>query len=150
MPCIQSGCRRPPEHVVKARPSNQNREVRLFVRKRETNERAEERNWDHGKMGFCRVGELKSRQIWECTIRLFMKKSMDDIGLRKKIVKLLRDEGATSSEEELNRAVMNMLKMSRFSLSKQIGCVQGLQKKYLSICVDHYYPSKRYIRRAVR
>ena len=97
--------------MVKARPSNQNREVRLFVRKRETNERAEERNWDHGKMGFCRVGELKSRQIWECTIRLFMKKSMDDIGLRKKIVKLLRDEGATSSEEELNRAVMNMLKI---------------------------------------
>lgn len=40
-----------------------------------------------------------------------MKKSMDDIGLRKKIVKLLRDEGATSSEEELNRAVMNMLKI---------------------------------------
>jgi len=40
-----------------------------------------------------------------------MNKSMDDILLRKKIVDLLREEGATATEKDLNRAVMNMLKI---------------------------------------
>lgn len=40
-----------------------------------------------------------------------MNKSMDDVSLRKKIIDLLRKEGATSSDEELNLAVMNMLKI---------------------------------------
>lgn len=38
-----------------------------------------------------------------------MIKSMDDIELRRKIVSLLRAEGSTATEEELNRVVMNML-----------------------------------------
>jgi len=40
-----------------------------------------------------------------------MNKSMDDANLRKKIIDLLKKEGATSSDEELNRVVMNMLKI---------------------------------------
>ena len=61
-----------------------------------------------------------------------MKKSMDDTGLRNKIVRLLKDEGATSSDEELNRVVMNMLtilppprsvKLSR--IAKKLNAIQG-------------------------
>ena len=40
-----------------------------------------------------------------------MNKSMDGANLRKKIIDLLKKEGATSSDEELNRVVMNMLKI---------------------------------------
>ena len=40
-----------------------------------------------------------------------MNKSMDSLSLRKKIVSLLKREGATSSDDELNRVVMNMLKI---------------------------------------
>ena len=40
-----------------------------------------------------------------------MNKSMDSIALRKRIVALLKKEGAASSDEELDRAVMNMLKI---------------------------------------
>lgn len=35
-----------------------------------------------------------------------MNKSMDGANLRKKIIDLLKKEGATSSDEELNRVVM--------------------------------------------
>ena len=40
-----------------------------------------------------------------------MNKSMDGANLRKKIIDLLKREGVTSSDEELNRVVMNMLKI---------------------------------------
>lgn len=40
-----------------------------------------------------------------------MNKSMDGANLRKKIIDLLKKEGANSSDEELNRVVMNMLKI---------------------------------------
>lgn len=40
-----------------------------------------------------------------------MNKSMDSVGLRQKIIALLKEGGATSSDEELNLVVMNMLKI---------------------------------------
>ncbi len=39
------------------------------------------------------------------------KKSMDDAVLRRRVIKLLQEAGSTSSEEELNLVVMNMLKI---------------------------------------
>ena len=40
-----------------------------------------------------------------------MKKSMDDDILRQKIIALLKESGSTSSDSDLNAAVMNMLKI---------------------------------------
>ena len=61
-----------------------------------------------------------------------MNKSMDSIALREKIVALLRNEGATSSDEELNRVVMNMLKIlpparttKPARIAKQLNAIQG-------------------------
>ena len=40
-----------------------------------------------------------------------MKKSMDDDILRQKIIALLKESGSSSSDSDLNNAVMNMLKI---------------------------------------
>ena len=40
-----------------------------------------------------------------------MRKSMDDELLRRQIIELLQNAGSSSSEEDLNIAVMNMLKI---------------------------------------
>ena len=38
-----------------------------------------------------------------------MRKSMDEESLRQQIIELLQNAGSTSSKEDLNMAVMNML-----------------------------------------
>ncbi len=69
-----------------------------------------------------------------------MNKSMDDISLRNKIVKLLKVEGATSSDEELNRAVMNMLKILPPAKKEK---PQRIAKKLAAIKGPFPFPSLR-------
>ena len=54
-----------------------------------------------------------------------MNKSMDSIALRKRIVALLKKEGAASSDEELDRAVMNMLKILPPPQHNQLGFLKN-------------------------